>query len=196
MKRYIEDYGGDWSEDEDGEWCKFSDVEALEKERDELIEQNKAIAALECDAQKRKCELRAERDTLRAENEKLRERVKVFEEGAFRFSTELIWLSELGHESLMDNEKEDCATLTTQWEACDWIGRIAEIGRTEKEDEEDICGLCGEPGANKIPHPERWPGERKPDTDLVHDECEKAECVRAHAALSDEQRKEYLRGLR
>lgn len=30
---------------------------------------------------------------------------------------------------------------------------------------EDICGL---PGADKIPHPIRWPGERVPDTDFVH----------------------------
>lgn len=45
---------------------------------------------------------------------------------------------------------------------------------------DDICGLCGEPGADKIPHPEHWPGEQIPDTELVHSECEKEECGRAH----------------
>lgn len=48
------------------------------------------------------------------------------------------------------------------------------------DDTEDICGLCGMPGADKIPHPIRWPGELRPDTDLVHAECENEECSRAH----------------
>jgi hypothetical protein len=47
-------------------------------------------------------------------------------------------------------------------------------------DNEDICGLCGLPGADKIPHPIRWPGERRTETDLVHTECEKEECSRSH----------------
>jgi hypothetical protein len=74
------------------------------------------------------------------------------------------------------------------------IGRLCESAMLMREKPvlEDICGLCGEPGANKIPHPERWPGERAPDTELVHDECEKLECERAHAALSDDQRREHL----
>ena len=58
---------------------------------------------------------------------------------------------------------------------------------------EDICGLCGQPGANKIPHPLRWPGEAKPDTDLVHDTCEAEECRRAHSLLTDKQRESVLR---
>lgn len=60
-------------------------------------------------------------------------------------------------------------------------------------DREDICGLCGLPGADKLPHPEHWPGERIPDTGLVHAECEQAECTRAHACLTDTEREAYLR---
>ena len=45
---------------------------------------------------------------------------------------------------------------------------------------EDICGLCGEPGADKEPHPCHWPGEQVPDPYLVHAECEREECARAH----------------
>ena len=63
----------------------------------------------------------------------------------------------------------------------------------QDDDEQDICGLCGMPGADKIPHPEHWPGERIPDTGFVHAECEAAECARAHAALSPKQRADVLR---
>ena len=62
----------------------------------------------------------------------------------------------------------------------------------EKPEDEDICGLCGEPGADKIAHPNHWPGERVPDGELVHASCEDEECRRAHAALSDEQRRQFL----
>lgn len=58
----------------------------------------------------------------------------------------------------------------------------------------DICGLCGLPGADKIPYPVHWPGEQIPDTDLVHASCESEECKRAHSLLSDKQRKDFLRG--
>lgn len=58
---------------------------------------------------------------------------------------------------------------------------------------EDICGLCGLPGADKMPHPCYWPGERVPESELVHVECEQAECGRAHAALTDKQREDFLR---
>ncbi len=61
------------------------------------------------------------------------------------------------------------------------------------EQAEDICGLCNLPGADKVPHPIYWPGEREPGTEYVHADCEKAECERAHLALTDEQRKEFLR---
>lgn len=62
----------------------------------------------------------------------------------------------------------------------------------EDEDNEDICGLCGEPGADKFAHPCHWPGEQHPDGELVHRECEEEECKRAHTVLSPEQRKAYL----
>lgn len=60
---------------------------------------------------------------------------------------------------------------------------------------DDICGLCGQPGADKIPHPVRWPGEMMPGSDFVHRECEDAECCRAHAAMTDREREHFLRGL-
>ena len=60
-------------------------------------------------------------------------------------------------------------------------------------EDEDICGLCGEPGADKMPHPEHWPGEEVADTELVHAECEQAECARAHTALTQQQREDFLR---
>ena len=58
---------------------------------------------------------------------------------------------------------------------------------------EDICGLCGGPGADKIPHPVYWPGERRPTSKYVHAECEDGECGRAHAALTDKEREEFLK---
>lgn len=57
---------------------------------------------------------------------------------------------------------------------------------------EDICGLCGLHGADKIPQPVYWPGEQRPDTNLVHAECEEEECRRAHAALSPSERDAFL----
>lgn len=72
---------------------------------------------------------------------------------------------------------------------------MEEIIQSESEDN-DICGLCGEPGADKIAHPEHWPGERVPDTPYVHSECESLECKRAHAALTDKQRQDFLYGIR
>lgn len=63
------------------------------------------------------------------------------------------------------------------------------------EESDDICGLCGEPGADKIPHPNYWPGEQRPGSELVHAECEQEECRRAHAALSTAQREAVLRSI-
>ncbi len=60
-------------------------------------------------------------------------------------------------------------------------------------DDNDICGLCGQPGADKIPHPIHWPGEEIPDTELVHQECEQEECRRAHRELTDDERRAFLR---
>ena len=61
---------------------------------------------------------------------------------------------------------------------------------------DDICGLCGLPSADKIPHPVYWPGEQQPYTDLVHADCEDEECRRAHAELSPQEREVFLRSIR
>ena len=60
------------------------------------------------------------------------------------------------------------------------------------DENEDICGLCGEPGADKYAHPVHWPGEQKPDSPLVHAECAREECKRAHGELTDTERKAFL----
>ncbi len=62
-------------------------------------------------------------------------------------------------------------------------------------DNEDICGLCGKPGADKYAHPVYWPGEQIPDGPLIHEACEDEECRRAHAALTDRQREAFLRSI-
>ena len=69
------------------------------------------------------------------------------------------------------------------------------IGRAEDADVCGLCGLCGLPGADKVRHPEHWPGEQIPDGPYVHAECEWEECRRAHAALTPEQRNAFLRTL-
>ncbi len=51
--------------------------------------------------------------------------------------------------------------------------------------DEDICGLCGNPGADKVPHPVRWPGEQAPGTPYVHADCESEECARAARAFNE-----------
>lgn len=57
----------------------------------------------------------------------------------------------------------------------------------------DVCGFCNLPGADKIPHPVRWPGEQAPGSEYVHRECEEEECQRAHATLTDKEREQFLR---
>lgn len=64
-----------------------------------------------------------------------------------------------------------------------------------KPEDEDTCGLCGKPGADKVAHPVHWPGEQIPDGPLVHESCEDWECARAHALLNDKQRDQFLRSL-
>ncbi|MFA6031152.1 MAG: hypothetical protein WC969_14950 [Elusimicrobiota bacterium] len=63
----------------------------------------------------------------------------------------------------------------------------------------DICGLCGEPGADKMAlwtgGGVYWPGEVRSETELVHAECEREETRRAHAALTQEQRDAVLRSV-
>ncbi len=66
------------------------------------------------------------------------------------------------------------------------------------EDEaEDICGLCGKSGADKVHHPCYWPTELKPGTKNVHSECEQEECKWAYAEfyreVGDEGIREFLR---
>jgi hypothetical protein len=61
---------------------------------------------------------------------------------------------------------------------------------------DDICGLCGLPGSDKLAHPIHWPGEQVPDGPFVHAECEDEECRRAHACLSQDQRDRFLRSIR
>ena len=75
------------------------------------------------------------------------------------------------------------------------------MGMPEPPDgEADICGLCGGPGADKMAahtgSGALWPGETRPDTDMVHSECEQEETRRAHSLLSDEQRRDFLEGIR
>lgn len=43
---------------------------------------------------------------------------------------------------------------------------------TPREGGGEICGFCGQPGADKVPHPVRWPGEDSAGTDYVHASCE------------------------
>jgi len=60
---------------------------------------------------------------------------------------------------------------------------------------DDICGFCGLPGADKVPHQVRWPGEDSAGTKYVHEACEDAECRRAHSLLSDKERETFLRAI-
>lgn len=64
-----------------------------------------------------------------------------------------------------------------------------------RDEDGDICGFCGFPGADKIPHPVRWPGEESAGTDYIHAECEQAECNRAHAELTTRERDAFLRSI-
>ena len=54
---------------------------------------------------------------------------------------------------------------------------------------DDICGLCGKSGADKMAHPYYWPGQRRPETVCVHEACEAEECTRAHRKLTPTQLK-------
>jgi hypothetical protein len=63
----------------------------------------------------------------------------------------------------------------------------------DSEQQEDICGFCGLPGADKYPHPIRWPDENSAGTELVHAACEQAECARASALCQGKARDDFLR---
>jgi ssDNA-binding Zn-finger/Zn-ribbon topoisomerase 1 len=68
------------------------------------------------------------------------------------------------------------------------------------ETEAEVCGLCEGPDPCKMAKwtggGVYWPGERRPEGRLVHQECEEEECRRAHAELTQDQRDEVLAGLR
>lgn len=68
------------------------------------------------------------------------------------------------------------------------------------DENEDICGYCGEPGADKMAlwtgGGLYWPGEYIPETELVHAECEAEETRRAHTALSQKERDSFLQSIR
>ena len=70
---------------------------------------------------------------------------------------------------------------------------------TTCDSHEDICGLCGRPGADKMAiwtgGGVYWPGEQQPDTDVVHQACEQEETQRAHEALTQSQRDDVLRSV-
>lgn len=52
----------------------------------------------------------------------------------------------------------------------------------------DICGLCGNQGADKLPQMTYWPGERIPNKGrLVHKKCEDEERNRAFDALTPDE---------
>lgn len=92
-----------------------------------------------------------------------------------------------------DSGAEELATVLKRYrlvelEAPDG-GDLLQLG---VEPNDDICGFCGLPGANKEPHPIRWPGEAIAGTKYVHADCEDAECRRAHSLLSDKERERFL----
>ena len=89
------------------------------------------------------------------------------------------------HYSRMDPEKRKAEGFRLFNERGDALHALATPTPPAQENEmseeaEDICGLCGELGADKIPHPVHWPGEQVPGSDLVHASCERDECLRAH----------------
>ena len=63
-----------------------------------------------------------------------------------------------------------------------------------EDENDDICGLCGLPGADKIPHPVYWPEEQRPDPDreLVHAECEQRACAEGSAKCQGKERQAFL----
>ena len=95
-----------------------------------------------------------------------------------------------------------CVTLDELGAAND---RLAEFARDvvpaerermeQMEIEQSICGFCDQGGADKVPHPVRWPGENSAGTEYVHRKCEDSECRRAHKLLTDDQRSTFLRAL-
>jgi hypothetical protein len=90
----------------------------------------------------------------------------------------------------------DTWTITPELIINDYLPVNIVVTLSQDDEDADICGLCGEPGADKIPHPMYWPGERRPGSEYVHASCEQEECSRAHSVLSDKQRREVLSSIR
>jgi len=67
------------------------------------------------------------------------------------------------------------------------------VGVDAMTEDDDICGFCGKPGADKLPHPIRWPDEQSAGTPFVHAACEERECARASALCQGKARDEFLR---
>ncbi len=69
----------------------------------------------------------------------------------------------------------------------------------DEEINEDICGLCGRSGADKMAvwtgGGVYWPGESPSNTEFVHASCEHEERCRAHARLSQSERDAFVRTL-
>ena len=82
---------------------------------------------------------------------------------------------------LFDSEELDCQAFVN---TCEYA---------LVREQEDICGFCNQPGADKIPHPVLWPDENRAGTELVHAECEQQECSRASALCQGRAREEFLR---
>ena len=62
-----------------------------------------------------------------------------------------------------------------------------------KQSTDELCFLCGQPGADKIPHPINWPGEQvAPFGGFVHQHCEQAETERAFNELDAQTRNRFL----
>ncbi len=70
----------------------------------------------------------------------------------------------------------------------------------KKTIDEDICGYCGESGADKMAlwtgGGVYWPGAFIPETEVVHQYCEQEDTRRAFDALSAKQRAKFLRNIR
>lgn len=60
-------------------------------------------------------------------------------------------------------------------------------------DDLDVCGFCGEGGADKIPAPLQYEGQMDAETSYVHQECEQEEETRC-AKIEWEQSARTVRG--
>jgi len=63
------------------------------------------------------------------------------------------------------------------------------------EIDDNVCGLCGLSGADKIPHPVNWPNELIPTTQYVHAACEDRAAFHAMLARTEKERDDFLRTL-